>query len=111
MPYCSEQDLKNLLYQAAAVYNEMESVEAQRNVLKNIQFMRKRCLGMSQWFETVIKMFMPLMTQHSIISSQYDRKKEELKRERIRLLDEIIKERGGEITQDNIGKFISSKKT
>lgn len=105
MPYCSEQDLKNLLYQAAAVYNEMASVEAQRNVLKNIQFMRKRCLGMSQWFETVIKMFMPLMTQHSIISNQYDHKKEELKRERIRLLDEIIKERGGGITQDNLSKI------
>lgn len=92
MPYCADQDLKNLLYQAAAVYQDMMSLETQRNALKNIQVMRKRCLALSQWFETVIKMFMPLMTQYSLVSSQYDQKKEMLKHERIKLLEDIIQE-------------------
>ena len=91
MPFCGDQDLKNLLYQAASVYNEMSTPERQRNVLKNIQIMRKRCLALSQWFEEVIKMFMPLMTKYSQVSAQFDRKKEELKLERIRLLDDIIR--------------------
>ncbi len=91
MPYCADQDLKNLLYQAAAVYQDMTSLEAQRNALKNIQVMRKRCLALSHWFETVIKMFIPLMTQHSLVSNQYNQKREQLKYERIRLLNQIIK--------------------
>ena len=92
MPYCADQDLKNLLYQAAAIYQDMSTLESQRNTLKNIQVMRKRCLALSQWFETVIKMFMPLMTQYSVVSSQYDQKKDALNCERVRLLTNIIKE-------------------
>lgn len=97
MPYCADQDLKNLLYQAASVYQDMNTLEAQRITLKNIQVMRKRCLALSHWFETVIKMFIPLMTQYSIVSAQYDQKKEQLKFERISLLNNMIREAGGQM--------------
>lgn len=97
MPYCADQDLKNLLYQAASVYQDMNTLEAQRITLKNIQVMRKRCLALSHWFETVIKMFIPLMTQYSIVSSQYDQKKEQLKFERISMLNNMIREAGGQM--------------
>lgn len=97
MPYCADQDLKNLLYQAASVYQDMNTLEAQRITLKNIQVMRKRCLALSHWFETVIKMFIPLMTQYSIVSAQYDQKKEQLKFERISMLNNMIRQAGGQM--------------
>jgi hypothetical protein len=91
MPHCGDQDLKNLLFQAASVYNDMTTLDKQRKTLKNIHIMRTRCLALSQWFEEVIKMFMPLMNQYSHVSNIYDIKKQELKMERIRLLDQIIR--------------------
>ena len=102
MPYCADQDLKNLLYQAASVYQDMNTYETQRITLKNIQVMRKRCLALSHWFETVIKMFIPLMTQYSIVSAQYDQKKEQLKLERIELLNSMIQEAGGKMIDVNV---------
>jgi len=57
-------------------------------------------------------MFMPLMTQYSLVSNQYNQKREQLKYERIRLLNQIIKreeEEGESLSEESAKKEESNK--
>lgn len=106
LPYCTDEDLRSLQALAAGIYQDMLSVDRQRYCLNIMQVLRKRIAALNQWFEQVIKN--TLIVDYNKIKDAYDKKSKELKRERVRLFTEKIKEKTGKDVKINIfGKFLS----
>ena len=59
-PYLTEDDLAHLQSLAEELYEYM-SEEGHVYVLKQVQVMRKKCAQLNEWFESVVKMFIPLV--------------------------------------------------
>jgi hypothetical protein len=89
--------LKNV---AAGTYQDMMNVQRQNYVLNIIQILRKRCAALNQWFDQVIKE--TLVVDYSKVKINYDQKFKQLKLERIRLLQEKIKEKTGKEVKVNL---------
>lgn len=106
LPYCTEEDLKTLQGLSEGTYQDMQTVQRQRYVLDIIQVLRKRCAALNQWFDQVIKD--TLVVDYSRVKGEFDKKFKELKLERVRLLQEKIKEKTGKDVKINLigTKFI-----
>ena len=100
LPYCTEDDLKTLKNVAAGTYQDMMNVQRQNYVLNIIQILRKRCAALNQWFDQVIKD--TLVVDYSKVKINFDQKFKQLKLERIRLLQEKIKEKTGKDIKVNL---------
>ncbi len=85
---------------AAGTYQDMMNVQRQNYVLNIIQILRKRCAALNQWFDQVIKE--TLVVDYSKVKINYDQKFKQLKLERIRLLQEKIKEKTGKEVKVNL---------
>ena len=107
MPYCTDEDLRSLQSLAAGIYQDMLSVDRQRYCLNIMQVLRKRIAALNQWFEQVIKE--TLVVDYNKIKETYDKQSKELKRERVRLFTEKIKEKTGKDVNINLyGEFLVS---
>ena len=106
LPYCTDEDLRSLQSLAAGIYQDMLSTERQRYCLNIMQVLRKRIAALNQWFEQVIKD--TLIIDYNKIKETYDRQSKELKRERVRLFTEKIKEKTGkDIDIHLFGNFLA----
>lgn len=61
MPHCTDDDLNHLQNLANEIYEYM-SDEGQSYFHREIQMMRKKSAQLNEWFEQVVKMFVPLVT-------------------------------------------------
>ena len=100
LPYCTDEDLRSLQSLAAGIYQDMLSVDRQRYCLNIMQVLRKRIAALNQWFEQVIKE--TLVVDYNKIKETYDKQSKELKRERVRLFTEKIKEKTGKDVNINL---------
>lgn len=100
MPYCTEEDLKALQGLSAGVYQDMLTVQRERYAIDIIRTLRMRCAALNQWFDQVIKD--SLVVDYSKVRLDYDQKFKMLKLERIRLLQEKIKEKTGKDVKINL---------
>ncbi len=108
LPYCTDEDLRSLQSLAAGIYQDMLSVERQRYCLNIMQVLRKRIAALNQWFEQVIQE--TLVLDYNKIKTSYNKKSKELKKERVRLFTEKIKEKTGR--DINVSLFeMSTEKT
>ena len=85
----------------------MMTVERQNYVLNILQALRKRCAALNQWFDQVIKD--TLVVDYSKARIDYEQKSKQLKLERVRLLQEKIKEKTGQDVKVNIPDMVSDK--
>ena len=108
LPYCTEDDLKTLQGLAQGTYQDMQSVQRQRYVVEIVQALRKRCAALNQWFDSIIKD--SLVVDYSRVKIDFDQKSKQLKMERIRLLQEKIKEKTGKDIKINLSDHMGSKK-
>lgn len=108
LPYCTEDDLKTLKNVAAGTYQDMMVEARQKYVLNILQVLRKRCAALNQWFDQVIKS--TLVVDFSRVKIDYDVKSRELKLERIRLLQEKIKDKTGKDIKVNLFDIEASGK-
>ena len=108
LPYCTEEDLKTLQNLATGCYKDMNTVDRQKYVLGILQALRKRCAALNQWFDQVIKD--TLVVDFSKSRIDYEQKSKQLKMERIRLLQEKIKEKTGKDVKINVPEMNSDKK-
>ncbi|RNA02600.1 E3 ubiquitin- ligase BRE1-like 2-like [Brachionus plicatilis] len=108
LPYCTDEDLKTLQGLAAGTYQDMQTAQRQRYALNIIQVLRQRCAALYQWFDQVIKD--SLVVDYSRVKIDYDQKSRELKMERIRLLQEKIKEKTGKNVTINLYDNKNDKK-
>lgn len=109
LPYCTDEDLRSLQSLAAGIYQDMLSVDRQRYCLNIMQVLRKRIAALNQWFEQVIKE--TLVVDYNKIKETYDKQSKELKRERVRLFTEKIKEKTGKDVNINLYENMKSEKT
>jgi hypothetical protein len=100
LPYCTDEDLNSLQALAAGIYQDMLSVDRQRYCLNIMQVLRKRIAALNQWFEQVITN--TLVVDYNKIKDSYDKKSKDLKRERVRLFTEKIKEKTGKDVNINL---------
>jgi len=100
LPYCTEDDLKSLQNLASNTYKDMLTLDRQNYVYDIIQALRKRCAALNQWFDSVIKD--SLIVEYSKVKIDFDQQTKALKMERIRLLQEKIKEKTGQDVKVNL---------
>ena len=100
LPYCTETDLKTLHNLASRTYEDMINVDRQRYCLSIIEILRRRCASLNQWFEQVIQTI--LLRDYSLIKAQFDQKSNDLKCERIKILQEKIVEKTGKLVDLNL---------
>jgi hypothetical protein len=93
LPYCEQKDLDTLKNLAAGTFQDMQTVERENYALNILQVLRKRCAALNQWFDRVIND--TLVVDFTKAKADYDEKSRELKRERIKLLQEKIKQKTG----------------
>lgn len=67
-PYLTEEDLINLQSLADELYEYM-SEEGHVYVMKEVQIIRKKCAQLNEWFESVVKMFIPLVNSFNFFNS------------------------------------------
>lgn len=60
-PYLTEEDLMSLQILSDELYEYM-SADGHSYVLKQVQIARKKCAQLNEWFESVVKMFIPLVS-------------------------------------------------
>ncbi|CAF0828677.1 unnamed protein product [Brachionus calyciflorus] len=108
LPYCTDEDLKTLQGLASGTYQDMQTPQRQRYALSIIQVLRQRCAALYQWFDQVIKD--TLVVDYTKVRIDYDQKSKQLKMERVRLLQEKIKEKTGKDVKINIFDSASDKK-
>lgn len=99
-PYCTQEDLKTLQGLSAGTYQDMQTVQRQKYALDIIQVLRKRVAALNQWFDQVIKD--SLVVDYSKSRNLFEIKSKDLKLERIRLLQEKIKEKTGKDVKINL---------
>jgi len=93
IPYLSEDDFKAISGLASGIFNDMNTLDRQKYVMNIIQTIRKRCAALYQWMEQVIKD--SLMADYSKIRIEFEQTTKKLKMERIKLMQEKIKEKTG----------------
>lgn len=60
LPFWTDDDLNLLQHFANEIYEYM-SDDGHYYFLKEVQKMRKKCAKLNEWFESVVKMFVPLV--------------------------------------------------
>lgn len=108
MPNCSDNDLMLIQKLANDIYEYM-SDDGQNYAHKQIQTMRKKCTQLNEWFEQVLKMLNPLIAEYSKLKSEFEFKSDALKRERIRLLQQKVKEKMGKNVNMNVIDIVPDK--
>lgn len=93
IPYCTEDDLKSLHGLATNIYEDMKTQQRQKYALDVIQTVRKRCAALCQWIDQVIRD--SLVADYTRTKLEFDSTNKKLKLERVRLMQDAIKQKTG----------------
>ncbi len=106
LPYCPADILSKILQMTDQLYTDMNLKELQVSQHESLEQIRQRCCNLKLWFDSVISS--TLVEPYAKLLLDYSKLKQDLRKERIRLMhDKIMQVFGKDInleTLDKLGK-------